>query len=112
MVQPPGFVDASTPHHVCRLHKALYGLKQEKRAWYSTFSAFLLQQGFINSHCYSSLFIYKTQSVITILLVYVDDIIVTGNSPSHIQQLITHMHSAFSMKELGSLSYFLGISVG
>lgn len=111
MVQPPGFVNSRTPNHVCRLHKALYGLKQAPRAWYSTFSAFLLHHGFVNSHCDSSLFIHKTSSVITILLVYVDDIILTGNSSAHIQQLISHMHSTFSMKELGSLSYFLGISV-
>lgn len=38
-------------------------------------------------------------------------IILTGNSSAHIQQLISHMHSTFSMKELGSLSYFLGIFV-
>lgn len=111
MVQPPGFVNSITPHHVCKLHKALYGLKQAPRAWYSTFSSFLLEHGFVNSHCDTSLFISKTTSVITILLVYVDDIILTGNSSSHINQLITHMHSAFSLKELGTLSYFMGISI-
>lgn len=84
MVQPPGFVDSTKPRHVCRLHKALYGLKQAPRAWYSTFSTFLLQHGFVNSHCDNSLFIYKTASVITILLVYVDDIVLTGNFSSHI----------------------------
>lgn len=42
---------------------------------------------------------------------YVDDILVTGNDSSHIQTLISHMHTAFSMKELGDLSYFLGISI-
>lgn len=89
----------------------MYGLKQAPKAWYSTFSAFLLSQGFVNSKCDSSLFIYHTTSVITILLVYVDDILLTGNSSTHIQQLVTQMHSTFSMKELGSISYFLGISV-
>lgn len=111
MLQPPGFVDPATPTHVCKLQKALYGLKQAPRAWYSTFSSFLLRQGFVNSHCDSSLFVCKTDTVITILLVYVDDIILTGNSPTHLQHLISQMHSAFSMKELGSLSYFLGIAV-
>lgn len=111
MIQPPGFVDSIHPQHVCELQKALYGLKQAPRAWYSTFSSFLLQQGFLNSHCDSSLFVYKTSTVLTILLVYVDDIVLTGNTPSHVDHLITQMHSEFSMKELGSLSYFLGISV-
>lgn len=88
-----------------------YGLKQAPRAWYSTFSSFLLQQGFVNIHCDSSLFIYKTTSILTVLLVYVDDIILIRNSSSHINELVIHMHQAFSMKELGSLSYFLSISV-
>lgn len=89
----------------------MYGLKQAPRAWYSTFTSFLLQHGFVNNHSDSSLFVYKTATVLTILLVYVDDIILTGNYTSHIDHLIAQMHSAFSMKELGSLSYFLGVSV-
>lgn len=106
MLQPPGFEDSTFRSHVCQLNKALYGLKQAPRAWYSTFSLFLLQRGFINSRCDSSLFVYKHASVLTILLVYVDDIVLTGNSTHHIDQLTTQMHSVFSMKELGSLSYF------
>ena len=105
MTQPPGFVDSSY------LHRALYGLKQAPCAWYLTFSTFLLSQGFYNSHCDSSLFIHKTPSFITILVVYVDDILLTGSDPSHIHFLVTQMHIAFSIKELGNMSYFLGISV-
>lgn len=44
--QPPGFVDATKPNHVCRLHKALYGLKQAPRAWFNKFTNFLLEFGF------------------------------------------------------------------
>ena len=111
MTQPPGFPSAAHPHHVCLLKKAIYGLKQAPRAWYSTFSTFLLSQGFINSHCDNSLFIQRTASTITILLVYVDDILVTGNKSSHNASLIAHMHTAFAMKELGIISYFLGVSI-
>lgn len=111
MTQPPGFVDSSVPTHVCKLHKALYGLKQAPRAWYSTFSTFLISQGFHNSHCDSSLFVHKTPHSITILVVYVDDILLTDSDSSHIHTLVAQMYLAFSMKELGNLSYFLGISV-
>ncbi|XP_028098528.1 uncharacterized protein LOC114298197 [Camellia sinensis] len=111
MTQPPGFLSAAHPHHVCLLKKAIYGLKQAPRAWYSTFSTFLLSQGFVNSHCDNSLFIQRTASTITILLVYVDDILVTGNNSSHITSLIAHMHTVFAMKELGNISYFLGVSI-
>lgn len=109
MLQPPGFVHDS--NQVCKLKKALYGLKQDSRAWYSTFSKFLISQGFINSHSDSSLFVQHTNTSLIILVVYVDDILVTGSDSSLLTQFIHHMHTVFSMKELGPVSYFLGISV-
>ncbi|XP_028095256.1 uncharacterized protein LOC114295243 [Camellia sinensis] len=111
MHQPIGFVDNTHPSMVCKINKALYGLKQAPRAWFSTFSSFLLIQGFKANHCDSSLFVKKTCHFITILLMYVDDILVTGNDSYYIFTLITQMHSTFFMKELGLLKYFLGISV-
>lgn len=109
--QPQGFIDAHHPTHVCRLHKALYGLKQAPRAWFSTFSQFLLTKGFKSSHCDSSLFVLQTLTAITILIIYVDDILLTGSDPSFITKLVSQMHASFAMKELGNMSYFLGISV-
>ena len=109
--QPPGFINSEAPTHVCKLHKALYGLKQAPRAWFSTFSSYLTSVGFKSSHCDNSLFIRHSPTSITIVLIYVDDILVTGSDSSFIFSLITHMHSAFSMKELGNINYFLGISV-
>ena len=76
---PPGFVDADHPHHVCRLHKALYGLKQAPRAWYHELSYHLLKSGFTNSLADTSLFILRRHTSLIYMLVYVDDIIVTGN---------------------------------
>ncbi|XP_058201268.1 uncharacterized mitochondrial protein AtMg00810-like [Rhododendron vialii] len=111
LVQPQGFVDATRPTHVCRLHKALYGLKQAPRAWFSTFSQFLLSKGFKSSHCDSSLFVLQTSTALTALLIYVDDILLTGSDPSYIAQLVSQMHATFAMKELGTMSYFLGIAV-
>ena len=57
------------------------------------------------------MFVYHTSTSITVLLVYVDDILLTGSDPLYISTLVQHMHSVFSMKELGLLNYFLGISV-
>ena len=48
---------------------------------------------------------------IVYLLVYVDDIILTGNSTSLIQQLTNKLHTAFSLKQLGHLDYFLGLEI-
>lgn len=80
MAQPPGFVDQRFPNHVCQLKKVLYGLRQAPLAWFHRFSSFLLTMGFKGSRADSSLFIYHKGSMILYLLLYVDDIIVTGNN--------------------------------
>ncbi|KAJ0579128.1 putative RNA-directed DNA polymerase [Helianthus annuus] len=59
MTQPPGFVDPTKPHHVCRLHKSLYGLKQAPQAWFTKLSTALQQVGFYGSKTDPSLFIYN-----------------------------------------------------
>lgn len=43
--------------------------------------------------------------------VYVYDIIITGNNPSHIQHIKDHLNTVFSIKDLGTLHYFLGIEI-
>ena len=108
MSQPPGFIDADKPHHVCRLRKAIHGLKQAPRAWYVELQTVLLNAGFYNSVSDTSLFILHKGTSIVYILVYVDDILVTGNSPSLIQQTLTALAQRFSVKEHEELHYFLG----
>ena len=86
--QPEGYEDPTKPDHICKLHKALYGLKQAPRAWYAQLSTTLLDWGFVNSVSDSSLFIYKRDTQCLYLLVYVDDILITGNSPELINKAI------------------------
>ena len=109
MQQPPGFVDKSRPHHVCRLNKAIYGLRQSPRAWYMELKTFLLANGFQNSKSDASLFFYTKHHACLYLLVYVDDIIVTGSSLSLVQSCISNLGTRFSLKDLGNLHYFLGV---
>lgn len=109
MSQPPGFTDPARPHHVCRLNKAIYGLKQAPRAWYSELRSFLLQSGFHNSLSDTSLFILRHQGKFIYVLVYVDDILVTGSDSLLVQQVITRLSNRFSIKDMGDLNYFLGI---
>lgn len=109
MEQPPGFVDADRPHHVCRLRKAIYGLKQAPRAWYIELSTFLISLGFVNSISDTSLFILKKDKSIVYLLVYVDDILVTGNDPALLQHTLEAIGNQFSVKDHEELHYFLGI---
>jgi histone deacetylase 1/2 len=110
MVQPPGF-EATDKTLVCKLNKALYGLKQAPRAWFERLRSALIKLGFQPSKCDPSLFILHTSQHTIFLLVYVDDIIITGSSANLIQQLIHKLNSEFSLKDLGKLDYFLGIEV-
>jgi hypothetical protein len=109
--QPPGFVDASRPEHVCRLHKSLYGLKQAPRAWYQRFAAYIATMGFVASVTDTSLFVLRSGHDMGYLLLYVDDIIITASSTPLLQRLLDRLHSEFAMTDLGDLHYFLGIAV-
>ena len=111
MAQPPGYVDHQFPQHVCRLHKSLYGLKQAPRAWFDRVASQLLHLGFKASMADSSLFVYHSHQLIIYLIVYVDDIIIIGNSSSQVSHLVTAFSQAFELKDLGALSYFLGIQI-
>jgi hypothetical protein len=109
MDQPQGFVNPSYPNHVCRLHKSLYGLKQAPRAWFTRLSQALLDIGFNGSQVDTSLFLYHADQVHIFLLVYVDDIIVTGNHEGVMNKLVGKLQADFAIKDLGSLGYFLGV---
>jgi hypothetical protein len=87
MEQPQGFVDSSCPDYVCRLHKAIYGLKQAPHAWFKRLSQALLDIGFIGLSVDTSLFMFHCHLIHLFVLVYVDDIIVTGTHSSAISNL-------------------------
>ena len=109
MRQPSGFVDKQYPNYVCKLQRSLYGLKQAPQAWFQWFSEFLLQLGFQESMCDYSLFVFNQRGVYLILLIYVDDILLTGNNNTQMAWLIKKLSTLFSMKDLGPLSYFLDV---
>ncbi|KAM6578484.1 hypothetical protein CsatB_030321 [Cannabis sativa] len=111
MAQPPGFVDNEHPHFVCKLHKAIYGLRQAPRAWFEKLKHVLLSFGFLCAKADPSLFYRHTSAHSTFLLVYVDDILVTGSSSSALSSLIQQLHQMFALKDLGLVNYFLGIEV-
>lgn len=111
MSQPPGFVDKDNPSYVCKLTKAIYGLKQAPRAWYNELRTFLLQFGFQNSYADTSLFVFHAEGYTMYLLVYVDDLILTGDNATKVNHFINTLAQRFSIKDLGFLTYFLGVEV-
>ncbi|KAJ0683430.1 putative RNA-directed DNA polymerase [Helianthus annuus] len=110
MKLPPGYFSENETR-VCKLVKSLYGLKQAPRQWNEKLNEVLLKMGFVQSLCDHSMYIMSVNSVFVVLLVYVDDIIVTGNSEVDIIRVKTVLSESFQIKDLGVLKYFLGIEV-
>ncbi|CAM8970229.1 unnamed protein product [Rhodiola kirilowii] len=112
MIVPPGyFLKEKQLGMVCKLNKSLYGLKQAPRQWFTKLAEFLFAYGFIQSPNDHSLFTLKRDHEFIILLIYVDDIVITGTSNSIISDIKKAIHTKFRIKDLGLLKYFLGIEV-
>ena len=107
----PSGMTTSSPHNVCKLRRSLYGLKQAPRSWFEKFRSTLLSFSFTQSQYDSSLFLHTSTSGIVILLVYGDDIIITGTDCGLITKLQQLLNATFHMNDLGQLTYFLGLEV-
>ncbi|BBG93508.1 ABC-2 type transporter family protein, partial [Prunus dulcis] len=107
---PPGYNTTQTGT-VCRLRKALYGLKQSPRAWFGRFTMAMKNNGFKQCNSDHTLFLKHRKGKVTALIIYVDDMIITGNDKQEISQLQDYLATEFEMKDLGGLKYFLGIEV-
>ena len=110
---------------ICNFHLVLINLNLEKFAaykgpfmvrnklcqWYEKLFLFLVSHNYVQSPSDHSLFLKKHANSFTALLVYVDDIVLTGNDNSEIIVITNHLHTAFKIKDLGNLKFFLGFEV-
>ena len=113
MDPPPGFwAEGEYAEKVCRLRKSLYGLKQSPRAWFSRFSEIIVSMEFVCCHFDHTCFIrHHSDGRCIILLVYVDDIILTRDDILGIAYVKQSLGKVFDVKDLGALKYFLDIKV-
>ena len=102
MEQPPGFLQKDSSL-VCRLRKSLYGLKQAPQAWYAKMDRFLLDNGFYRCHFDNTVYTKKVGTSFTILVLYVDDLILTCCDPNHINHVNSSLKNNFEMTDLGHL---------
>jgi hypothetical protein len=110
LTQPKGFVKSGQEHLVCKLKKALYGLKQAPRSWYEKIDAFFLQHGFMRSKSDPNLYTkFDEKAHVVLISLYVDDLIITGNSDKLINGIKKHISQVFEMKDLGEMHYCLGL---
>ena len=97
---------------VCKLKKSLYGLKQSPRAWFDRFAKAVITNGYSQCQADHTLFVKSSpKGKVAILIVYVDDIILTGNDAGEIVKLKKLLAAEFEIKDLGALRYFLGMEV-
>ena len=107
---PPGYEGNLNKGKVCKLKRALYGLKQSPRAWFGKFTQAMKELGYKQCNGEHTLFFkIAPGGLTTILIVYVDDIIISGNNLEEIRNLEVHLDKSFRVKQLGLLKYFLGI---
>lgn len=111
MMQPPGFRDNKLHDYVCLLNNSIYGLLQSPHTWFNGFSSALLELGFKGSRRDTFMFIHYASHGLTIVLLYVDDIIITGANNNFISSIIARLHSRFEVKDLGPLHYFWGLKL-
>ena len=86
-------------------------LKQAPRAWNARFSSSLSRLGFVTSKSDHSLFVLRQGQHLAYLLLYVDDIVITGSSQELISGIILKLKQEFPITDMGKLHYFLGIKV-
>ncbi|KAJ9556849.1 hypothetical protein OSB04_011463 [Centaurea solstitialis] len=101
MLQPDGFVDPKNPNKVCKLLKSIYGLKQSSRSWNLHFDERIKEFGFSKSEFEPCVYTKFSGSIVTFLVLYVDDILLIGNDVPTLQGVKAWLGKCFQMKDLG-----------
>jgi hypothetical protein len=86
-------------------------LKQASRQWNTKLTDTLIQSGYVQSKADYSLFTKHSSTGFTVILVYVDDLVLGGTDIAEINRVKTMLNDKFSIKDLGALKYFLGFEV-
>ena len=86
-------------------------MKQSPRAWFGRFTKAMKKFGYKQSNLDHTLFLTRVRDKITCLIIYVDDMIITGNDERGITELKEKIFKEFKLKDLCNLKYFLEIEV-
>ena len=111
MYQPVGINQFDKKGLICKLNKSLYGLKQAPKCWNSSLDSYLKDLNFEQSKTDSCVYTKLIDNVPCFVAIYVDDIIIACKSVKHIIEIKNALRSKYNMKDLGELSYFLGVKV-
>lgn len=94
---------------VCKLKRSLYGLTQALRQWNTKVTTQLKTYGFTQSAHDNCLFVFTKYDCFIALLVYADDVLLTGNSETEIHKVKKFLDHKFTIKDLSHVKYFLGL---
>ena len=109
--QLKGFIALGQEHMVCKLHRSIYGLKQASSSWNIRFDQVIKLYGFEKSPDEPCVY-KKIQGIVVVFLVlYVDDILLIGNSVKVLSDVKGYLKKQFDMKDLGEANYILGIKL-
>ena len=111
MEQPEDYVQPGKEHLICKLKKSLYGLKQSPRCWNTTFTEFLESIKFKQNDADPCVFIRAEGKDVTIVAVYVDDLIIITQGPDKMKEVKESLMAHFKMKDSGKIHYCFGISI-
>ena len=111
MYQPDGFEDKRCPTKKCLLQKALYGTKQVARQWNNKLNRHLEDQKFKISTADRCVFVRVSGEEYSIIVIYVDDLMLFCKTREHIEGIKNALKEEFSIKDLGDLKYCLGIEI-
>ncbi|KAJ9542958.1 hypothetical protein OSB04_029464 [Centaurea solstitialis] len=111
MEQPEGFEDPKNPNKVCKLLKSIYGLKQPSQSWNLHFDERIKEFGFAKSEFEPCVYTKLCGSIVTFLVLYVDDILLIGNDVPTLQSVKSWLRKCFQMKDLGEAACILGIKI-
>lgn len=109
--QPPFYAEKDPKCYVLRLHKALYGLKQGGRKWYEHLCVALADLGFKHAEADWGVFFARIGDDIIILVIHVDDCLITGSSLPLLQEYKAKVNAKYRMTDMGPVSWILGIRI-
>ncbi|KAK8694419.1 hypothetical protein V6N13_071972 [Hibiscus sabdariffa] len=111
MTQPEGFVIPENAEKVCKLQRSIYGLKQASQSWNLHFNNAIQEFGFVRNEDEPCVYKKFSGSIVSFLILYVDDILIIGNDIPTLQSIKSWLSSCFSMKDLGEAPYILGVKI-
>ena len=106
MMQPEGFIEKNQEHMVCNLKGSTYGLKQASRSWNIRFDQAIKSFGFEQNLDEPCVYKRHRDTVVMLLVLYVDDILLIGNDVRVMSSVKVWLSSQFDMKDLGGLTLF------